>query len=317
MGIIWRMAKSNLLLVGIFTALVLAWFFPLPGMLLADLKLSSLLIFFIFFLQGTVITGGLLENRSQLVRIILWGVVVSQALGPLTGYAMMKFLGWDADFYLGFMLMCCMAPTLVSGIVLATRAGGDQESAVLLTVGINLLAVAAIPMNLLWSAGAVVKIDQWELLQTLVVLVLLPSLAGWLVRQQRPSWVEQGSSLIRYGPVVALSVVIYLSLAVQVERVKEIEVMQLAGILWPALIVHIVLLAVGYWGARHLFSISEPACRSLAVVCSQKTLPMAVAIWAVTFAHIYPLAIIPPLVFHFGQIVFDGVLAARWKEVPM
>lgn len=317
MNTLWQTIKNNLLLAGILTALVLAWFFPEPGKSLAGLQLSSLLIIIIFFLQGTVITGRSWQNKSQLTRIMFWGTLVSQVLGPLSGYTMMRFLGWDADFYLGFLLMCCMAPTLVSGIVLATKAGGDSESAVFLTVGINLLAVVAIPLNLLWSAGAVVKIDQWGLLQTLVVLVLLPSLAGWLVRRQRPAWVEQGRSLVKYGPVVALAVVIYLSMAVQVERVKEIEALQLTGILWPALAVHIVLLAVGYWGSRHLFSIAEPTSRSLAIVCSQKTLPMAIAVWAVTFANTYPLAIIPPLVFHIGQIVFDGVLAARWKRVPL
>lgn len=317
MNMYWRIIKSNLLLVGILTALVLAWFFPGPGILLAELKLSSLLIIFIFFLQGTVITGGMIKDKSQLARFMIWGILVSQVLGPLAGFTMMSFLGWDADFYLGFLLMCCMAPTLVSGVVLATKAGGDPESAVFLTVSINLLAVVAIPLNLMWSAGAVVKIDQWGLLQTLVVMVLLPSLVGWLVRRQRPAWVEQGRSLIQYGPVVALAVVIYLSMAVQVERVKGIEALQMAGILWPALAVHIVLLAAGYWGARHLFSIAEPTCRSLAIVCSQKTLPMAVAVWAVTFAHSHPLAIIPPLAFHFGQIVFDGVLAARWKRVSL
>jgi predicted Na+-dependent transporter len=315
MGFFLGLIKQNLLLAGIITALALAWAMPGPGIILEGYKLSSYFIILIFLFQGAGLTGRQLLSKKQLLGLLVWGAVVSQLLGPVTGYAVVKLLGWEADLYVGFLLICCMAPTLVSGIVMATRAGGDAQSAIFITVALNLLAIFIIPLNLSWLLGAVVPVDQGGLFFKLVTLVLIPSLAGYLFRQWRGEWVERGRGLIQYGPIAALAVVIYLTLSPQAERIREVEALQIAAILLPSLLAHLVLLLAGYFGGRYLFRIEEAANRSLAIVCSQKTLPIALAIWTVTFAQAYPLAIIPPLVFHFGQIITDGLIVNRWRRI--
>jgi predicted Na+-dependent transporter len=85
-------------------------------------------------------------------------------------------------------------------------------------------------------------------------------------------------------------------------------------LLLPSVTVHLILLIVGYFGARYFFRLQEPACRSLAIVCSQKTLPIAIAVWSIAFAQAYPLAVIPALIFHPSQILCDGVLATFWGK---
>ena len=307
--------KQNLLLAGIMTALLLAWAMPGPGIVLEGYKLSSYFIILIFLFQGAGLTGRQLLSRNKLLSLLVWGAVISQVLGPLTGYVVINLLGWDSDLYVGFLLMCCMAPTLVSGIVMATRARGDVEGAIFITVGLNLLAVMVIPLNLYWLLGEVVKIDQGGLFLKLITLVLLPSLVGYLIRRWQGEWVEKGKGIIQYGPIAALAVVIYLSLSPQAERIKEVEAVQLGLILLPSLLVHLTLLIAAYLGGRYLFRIDEAGSRSVAIVSSQKTLPIAIAIWTVTFAQAYPLAIIPPLVFHFGQIVTDGLIVNRWSKM--
>jgi predicted Na+-dependent transporter len=111
---------------------------------------------------------------------------------------------------------------------------------------------------------------------------------------------------------MALGIIVYLSCSSQADRLKELTLNHLTSILLLSVMVHLILLITGYGGARYLFRIREPACRSLAIVCSQKTLPIAIAVWSIAFAQVYPLAVLPALVFHPSQILCDGVLATIW-----
>ena len=276
--------------------------------------MTSPLILLIFLCQGLGLEGKQLLKGSRLLKALAWGVVVSQVLGPLLGYLAVYYLGWHTDNQVGFMLICCMAPTLVSGTVLAIKAGGDGVTALMLAVGINLLSILTIPINLNWSLGAVVRLDTIGLLLKLVLLVLLPALGGQLIRRWKPNWARNQISFIQNGPVIALGIIVYLSCASQADRLRELTLYHLGSLLVPSLAVHLILIAVGYLGARYLFRIQEPGCRALAIVCSQKTLPIAIATWSIAFAQIYPLAVLPALIFHPSQIFSDGLLAAFWGK---
>jgi predicted Na+-dependent transporter len=111
-----------------------------------------------------------------------------------------------------------------------------------------------------------------------------------------------------------LGIIVYLSCSAQAGRLKELTITHFTSLLLPSVAVHLLLLAAAYTGARYLFRLQEPACRSLAIVCSQKTLPIAIAVWSIAFGEAYPLAVLPALVFHPSQIFCDGVLATVWGK---
>ena len=276
--------------------------------------MTSPLILLIFFCQGLGIEGKELRKASQLFKTLAWGVAVSQVLGPLLGYSAVHILNWHSDNQVGFILICCMAPTLVSGTVLAIRAGGDGLTGLILAVGINLLGILTIPLNLNWLLGAVVRMDAVGLLLKLVVLVLLPAVGGQFLRQRKTAWAKRQRRLSQNVPIAALGIIVYLSCSSQADRLRELTLGHLGTLLIPSVAVHLSLLIVGYLGARYLIRIQESGCRSLAIVCSQKTLPIAIAIWSIAFAQVYPLAVLPVLVFHPSQILCDAILAAIWGK---
>jgi len=309
-----KLVRENLLLLIICLGLLLAWFLPEPGRILKNWGMSNPLILAIFFCQGLGLDGRELQRRSQLAKAIGWGFVISQIIGPLLAYTSVYFLNWRGDNQIGFMVICCMAPTLVSGAVLAGRAGGDGATALILAVGLNLLGILTIPLNLKWSLGAVVRLDTAGLLLKLVLLVLVPAVIGQAIKKLQPEWARQQERLIRIVPVVALGIIVYLSCSSQADRLQELTLSHLGSLLLPSVTVHLLLLAAGYAGARYLLRLEEPSCRSLAIVCSQKTLPIAIAVWSIAFAEAYPLAVLPALVFHPSQIFCDGVLATFWGK---
>jgi predicted Na+-dependent transporter len=310
-----KLVRENLLLLTICLGIVLAWFIPEPGIILKHWGMANPLIIAIFFCQGLGLEGGELQRTSQLAKALGWGFVISQIIGPLLAYTAVHFLNWRGDKQIGFMVICCMAPTLVSGAVLAGRAGGDDATALILAVGLNLLGILTIPLNLQWSLGAVVRLDTGGLLLKLVLLVLIPAVIGQAIKRLQPGWALQQESFFRTAPIVALGIIVYLSCSSQADRLRELTPSHFGSLLFPSVVVHLFLLAAGYTGARYLFRLQEPACRSLAIVCSQKTLPIAIAVWSIAFAQVYPLAVLPALVFHPSQIFCDGVLATFWRKM--
>lgn len=309
-----KLIRENLLPLTVSLAILLAWFFPEPGRILKRWGMSNPLILLIFFCQGLGLEGHELQRGSQLVKAFIWGFVISQIVGPVLAYFSVDLLNWQGDNRVGFTVICCMAPTLVSGAVLASRAGGEGAIALILAVGINIVGILTIPFNLQWSLGAVVRLDSVGLLFKLSFLVLLPAVIGQFIRRRQPAWALKQQVLIRNSPVAALGIIVYLSCSSQAHRLKELTLNHLGSLILPSVILHLILLIAGYIGARYLFRLRESACRSLAIVCSQKTLPIAIAVWSIAFAQLYPLAVLSPLVFHPSQILCDGVLASLWGK---
>lgn len=309
-----KFIKDNLLLFSIFGGILLAWIWPVPGRELKEWGLVSPLIVLIFLCQGFGLDAARLKAGGGLLKAFLWGLVVSQVLGPLAGVGLARLMPFSSADQVGFILMCCMAPTLVSGAVLAVKAGGESASALLLAVGLNLLGVLTIPLNLRWSLGAVVEIDTAGLLFQLVFLVLIPAVAGQVARRKFPGWRPVGEQVARYAPMVIFGLVMYVSIAAQTEMLHNLRWRQFLLLAAAAALAHGALLVAAYAGGRRMLGLPEDVSRSVAVVTSQKTIPIAIAVWTLAFASSYPLAILPPLVFHPTQIIMDGVIASRWAQ---
>jgi predicted Na+-dependent transporter len=225
--------------------------------------------------------------------------------------------GWTGDARVGFILAGCMGPTLVTGVVIATQANGQRTTAIVLTVVLSLLTVVTIPLTLRWALGQSVKIDQGGLLLKLVVTLLLPAVAGHVWAVHYPRQTARLAGVVKYLPVGLMGTLVYLSLAEQSANLRGMSWRLALQLVVAALAVHYLLLGVGYSGARWGLRAGEGRSRALAIVTSQKTLPVAVAIWKLAFAAQFPLAILAPIVFHVTQLYADGVLARWWSRQPL
>ncbi|ADK83943.1 Bile acid:sodium symporter [Desulfarculus baarsii DSM 2075] len=316
MQAIINIVKDNLLVLAIIAGLILGWTAPGFGLLLKSWSAGPFLIALIFFCQGMAFKVGDAPRGGALIRLLIWGFIVAQALSPLLGWAVARVAPLSDQEAVGFMLICAMAPTLVSGAVLADRAGGDWPSALILAVGINLVAVLTIPLILRLMLGASVSIDVLGLLGELIGLVLIPAIAGHLLGRPRPALTARLTPTLKLIPVFGIATLIYISTSANNEHLTSMEPLRLLLLAAASLIVHLTLMVAAYFGARGPFGLAEKPARALAVVCSEKTLPVAVAVWSLTMAQSHPLALLAPLVFHPSQIIVDGFIAGWWARRP-
>jgi sodium/bile acid cotransporter 7 len=82
------------------------------------------------------------------------------------------------------------------------------------------------------------------------------------------------------------------------------------------LAIHLLALGSGWWSSRAL-GMDRPSRVAVALGGSQKTLPIALILFDAYFKE-YPLAVIPMVFYHFGQLILDTFLADRMAgKVPM
>jgi sodium/bile acid cotransporter 7 len=75
---------------------------------------------------------------------------------------------------------------------------------------------------------------------------------------------------------------------------------------------HLVALAAGWWGA-HLLGFAPGSRIAVAFAGSQKPLPVSLMLLQLYFPG-YPLAVVPLLVYHAGQLIADTFIADRWAN---
>ncbi len=310
-----RFVSDNFLMLTIGMSITLALIVPEAGNWLKSHGVSTACIVGIFLLQGTAVRvrGAAVSGATLAVSIVL-GTLVAYVLAPAAGYAATAAFRWNLQDTVGFLLMCCSTPTIASGVVISVRAKGDHALALFLTVFLILVGIVVIPFALRLTLKTAAHVDQQRLFSQLLFLVLLPAAVGFVARTRFPAVVGRVSGFAQTASVVLLGTTIFISLAAQSQRLRELTFERLGVLAVAAFVVHGALLAVAHTAARSGCRLPEGAARSLAIVSSQKSLPIAIALWAVAFADVYPLAVVAPVVFHSTQILCDSLLANRWAS---
>ena len=313
--VLLEFCNKNILIVAIVSASVLGFVIPEIGQQLYDLNFIPALIFTVFLCQGTSVESSKLKEWKHYLKGLTLGFVVSQVLAPILAYFLMSMVDWQEDYVVGFFLISCMAPTLVSGTVLTQQAKGDTSLAIVLTVILNILAVFTLPINLKLTLGKLVEVPSGELFYKLFFFVFVPSVIGYFVRIKKTDWVKSKKTWVKYIPIVCLSLPIFMSTAKQVERIKAAfsydTFLSFAGF---SLIEHLLLFIFAFYVASKLFKLPMDRCRALAIVSSQKTIPITIAVWSSVFAESYPMALVPAIIFHFCQIYADGIITNKWGK---
>jgi sodium/bile acid cotransporter 7 len=75
---------------------------------------------------------------------------------------------------------------------------------------------------------------------------------------------------------------------------------------------HLAVLLAGL-GSSRLLGFDRPSRVAVAFACSQKTLPVALLLFESYFKQDYPLAVLPLVFYHVGQLAADTVVAERLR----
>jgi sodium/bile acid cotransporter 7 len=271
----------------------------------------------LFLMALTLPTRSLLGEFAR-PAAALWAVLVSYGFAPAAAWLAGQ-LTTSPDLRVGLQLAGCVPCTLASAVLWTRLAHGNEATALLAVLGTTVSSWLATTLWLHATTSADVTLDFADMIRDLVVSLVLPVGAGQLARVARrlATFADRRKPLfgaIAQGFVLAN----VLKAGVAVGFVLHAgEARLTAG--WLALSIvlpiglHFLTLLAGYFSGGWL-GFDRPRRIAVAFSCSQKTLPVSLLLFQRYYQTLFPLAILPLLFHHVGQLLLDTVIAARWRE---
>lgn len=242
MQFIFRFIANNLAILTLVGA-ILAYFYPPVFLIFKE--------YFLWFFAATMFALGLvleaadLKSELKQPKRIGLGVLSQFTVMPILAFLVAQYAGFSPAIALGFIIVGC-APGAMASNVIVYLAGGAVAFSVTLTTVATFLSPLLTPALVKWLGGAILPVEFWPLMQTIIWTVLMPLAAGiWIQRFLG----EHKAEVRHYAPgVAALAIIIICSYAVAAnqERIAQMALPVLLGVI----LVNILGYVAGWWLAR-------------------------------------------------------------------
>mgnify|MGYP006288495765 FL=1 len=144
----------------------------------------------IVFTMGTSCTVESFKSIIVYPRGFITALILIFVVMPLIGFAVGSlFYAGDPELLFGHVLVA-VVPVAVTSVVWTGIAKGDIALSIALVTFVTLISGAALPLQLSIYVGQVVAFDAWSLVRNLTLTIVLPAMAGLLVRNRAPRLVK-------------------------------------------------------------------------------------------------------------------------------
>ncbi|HMF14876.1 MAG TPA: bile acid:sodium symporter, partial [Gemmataceae bacterium] len=245
----------------------------------------------------------------------VWATVISYGLVPGLAWAAGQSFA-DDQIRIGLLLVASVPCTLVSAVIWTRMAGGDDATALLITLLTNCTSWLATTAWLTFTIGSRDQaLDAGPVMVKLLLVLVAPVAVGQACRVPVPLRTLATQHVIAWGVAARLlTVAIMLKAAVEVRNRFDGDstvpgLPALAVLALVCLAIHLIGLAAGFWSGQ-LLGFDRGSRIAIAFGSSQKTLPVSLILFDAYFQG-YPLAVIPIVFYHFGQLIADTFIAER------
>ncbi len=236
---------------------------------------------------------------------VLPGVVLQYTLMPLLGWSIGWLLDLPTPFAVGLILVSC-CPGGTASNVIAFLARADVALSVTMTTASTLLAVLMTPTLTALLAGNRIDVPAGGLLLDTVQVVVLPVLAGAVLKARFPVACRR---VLPVAPLVAVATIVLIAASV-IGGGREQVIEAGARLLLAVLSLHAGGFVLGYTVAR-LWIGREQAARTAAIEVGMQNSGLGVVLARQNFAN--PLVAIPSAMSAVMHSVVGSVAAAIWR----
>ncbi|MBV1916924.1 MAG: bile acid:sodium symporter family protein [Sphingomonadaceae bacterium] len=311
-------------LFAVWTVLGTAWAWFLPGQWLwvGDGSIAPFGQPLISVLLGVIMLGmGLTLSIADFRRVLTMpkcvaaGVALQFTVMPLAGVAIAVGFGLETGLAVGLILVsCCPGGTASNVVTYLARA--NLALSVTMTMASTIVAIALTPVLTGWLAGYFIEIDRWSLFREMIVIVLLPVVAGIVLNTVFPAATRKAAKV---SPLLSVLVVVVIVAGIIAKSRPLIE--QYAGVLLLAVFVlHIVGFALGYAITRMIgYGVQEQRTISIEVGMQNSGLGASLASMpAFAGQFVSPmqaaLAPVPSAISAVYHVVIGSLLASIWAR---
>ncbi|MHB9754893.1 bile acid:sodium symporter family protein [Streptomyces sp. BYX5S] len=299
--------RAARLAVTVFPVLVLvagAWGLASPGTFAGWGTNVPYLLGVVMFCMGLTMTLDDFKGVARRPWAVGLGLVAHYVIMPGLGWAIAHALGLSPQLAAGVILVGC-APSGTASNVVTYLARGDVALSVSVATVSTVLAPLITPPLTLLLAGAYLPVDAGSMMTDILKTVLLPVLAGLVVRLVLGRFVDRLLTVLPWLSALTIAVIVAVVVAGSADAIKSA-----AALVMVAVVLHNGLgLALGY-GAGKLGRLGKPASRAMAFEVGMQNSGLAASL---ATAHFSPLAALPAAVFSVWHNV-SGALVAAWMS---
>ena len=241
----------------------------------------------------------------------LVALAVSYGVGPVVAWLAGTLL-LPLDYRAGLIVAGSVPCTLASATIWTRLAGGNEAIALFVTMLSNTLVFIFTASWLALLTGQQVSFDVGDMVLGLLLYVVAPIAIGQVMHNIGPigKLAERGKRVISVLCRILILLIIVKSAVLArtglTANTTSWSVENLCRVAVVCIGVHLLLLGLGYALSLRLFARSDAI--AVAFACSQKTLPVGAYLIA-DYYGAFPLAIVPLLFFHVGQLLVDTYIA--------
>jgi sodium/bile acid cotransporter 7 len=282
-------------------------------------NVTTFAIGLLFFLHGAKLSREAMLSGLTHWRLHLLVLASTFVMFPLLGLALKPLSGnlLTPELYVGVLFLCCLPSTVQSSIAFTSMARGNVAAAVCSASASNFIGIFVTPLlvSTLIVRGAASG-SSWHAVVTIVEQLLLPFLAGQLLRPWIGAWVDRKKPMLKIVDQGSILLVVYTAFS---ESVNEglwhklsPSVLVTLGIVCAVMLA--LALAIAAWTSKRLGF--DKADEITIVFCgSKKSLASGVPMAKVLFAPgALGMVILPVMLFHQIQLMVCAVLAQRWAQ---
>jgi BASS family bile acid:Na+ symporter len=282
---------------------LVAYLVPGPFVVLRDY--NKLFFALTMFGIGAVLQVEDFKRILEKPVIVLIGCCAQFSIMPVGAFLLTKAFGFGPEIAAG-LILTGSAPGAMASNVMSYIAKADTAYSVSLTMVSTLLCPLLTPGLTLLLAGAMMKVNFWQMVLDVIYMVIVPLFVGFGVRH---FFRERLEKILAIFPAISVTFIIFIcSLVIALNRDYLPKVTGL--ILAAAIVLNLYGMVAGYT-VGSVFRMSVRRRRTLAIEIGMQNAGLGVAL---ALEHFNEKAAIPAAVFVFVCIITASVAAEVWQK---
>jgi len=272
----------------------------------------------LFFLHGAKLSRQAVVAGLTHWRLHLTILAFTFLLFPALGLAISKSGVLSPTLSSGMLFLCCLPSTVQSSIAFTSIGRGNVAAAVCAASASNLLGIFLTPVLVGVLMQAHGDVGGWDSIQSIVIQLLVPFVAGQLLRPWVGPWIEKHKALVGQVDRGSILLVVYsaFSAAVVGGIWKIVSIPELFLLLAVCMALLAVVMAATVFGARAL-GFSKPDEVAIVFCGSKKSLATGVPMAGILFPGATAgVLVLPLMLFHQIQLMACSVIAQRYGARP-
>ncbi|AIO41270.1 sodium Bile acid symporter family protein [Burkholderia cenocepacia] len=279
---------------------------------------TNIAVGLLFFLHGAKLSREAVVAGATHWRLHAVVLLSTFALFPLLGLALKPVLQplVTPALYAGVLFLCTLPSTVQSSIAFTSIAKGNVPAAVCAASASSLLGIFVTPalVGLMITSQSAASASPWSTVGSIVMQLLVPFIAGQLLRPVIGGWIERNRGVLRFVDQGSILLVVYVAFSEAVNQGlwHQIPARALGGLLVVNVVLLVIALVLTTVVSKRLGF--NRADQITIIFCgSKKSLAAGVPMAKVIFsAHAVGAIVLPLMLFHQIQLMACAALAQHW-----